>query len=175
MARDLIFVLLLGIAALGFQNCSKANFDSQPETLENPFNNGTLTIDHVTGEKTFTIRADTELRYPTDVLFVIDESVSMNSIATEVREGFARLAAHAYPANTRMAVTNMAPAAVTGSTVQFTTPYKNTAGVSAQPGFLRLVSRAGLDSFRSAFPASAPRSIQIDLVFDENRAGDKFA
>lgn len=155
MARNIVFVLVLGLVAISFQNCSQANFDTQPETLENPFNNGTLTVNNATGEKTFTIRADTELRYPTDVLFVIDESVSMNAIATEVREGFAKLAGHAYPANTRMAVTNMAPALLNGSTPQFTTAYKNSAGVSAQPGFLRLVSRAGVDSFRTSYPSSA--------------------
>lgn len=156
LRSSLIVVSLTLPAALLFQNCSQANFDAESLTLETAGNEGVLTVDPESGEKTYQIRTDTELRYPTDVLFVIDESVSMNRIATEVRNGFAALAGRAYPPNTRLAVTNMAPAKLSGGTISFDVPYKNTPQIARQPGFLRLVSRSGIDAFLSDFPSFAP-------------------
>lgn len=148
-------VFLIAPLLLGFQNCSKANFDAQPVLVDSLNQEGELLIDPETGEMTFLIRSDTELRYPTDVLFVIDESVSMNQIANEVRNGFASLAKSAYPPNTRLAVTNMMPATLSAGSFQFAVPFKNTAEVADQPGYLRLVSKNGLASFRAKHPSFA--------------------
>src|SRR5262245_36346181 len=46
---------------------------------------------------------------PVDILFVLDDSVSMEAIIDKVRAGFASLANVAFPNDTRMAVTYMSP------------------------------------------------------------------
>lgn len=148
-------VLLVGlIVFMSFQNCSKTNFEATSQTFD--YGQGSLVV-NPNGEKTFTITTDTEKRYPSDVLFVVDESVSMDAILDRVKQGFSDAAVHSYPASTRLAVMNMAPAKLNGNIPDFSTAFVNAADgyVAGQPGFVQMVTRSRIASFKTNFPSRA--------------------
>lgn len=93
---------------------------------------------------------------PIDILFVLDESCSMQTIANNVRDGFASLTNGAFPDDTQMGVTYMSPAALDsmGQPI-FNTPWKTGNVVPSFPGFLRLITEATQTEYTTQFPANA--------------------
>lgn len=140
-------VLTAGIA-LSFQNCGGVKFAA--------VDNSSLKLDAGNGELEEAQKAGTQVVIDkVDVLFVLDESVSMGTIITNVRNGFQALTSAHYPTDTRMAVTNMEPAYYTDPVAgQFdlTRSFISSTVFKNQPGFIKLVSRASLDAFRASNP-----------------------
>ncbi len=148
-----------------FQNCTGVGFgtpqSNNSSNIHDPPNNPPDDPpDGLKRSETFTAKIQ-DLITQTDILFVIDESVSMGRILQDIRAGFASLTAAAYPADTRIAVTNMLPATYTdllGFVADYTRPFLDPQGIFAQqPGFIRLVNGASIDGFLAVSPASAPK------------------
>ncbi len=103
-------------------------------------------------------------RRPTDVLFIVDESVSMKSVIDHVRQGFNSVDPNTFPSDTLLAVTNMAPAIVDSF-------WKPTFGRSFivpaddyivnQPGFLRLVTANSIANFKTKFAKHSDSFTQL--------------
>ncbi|MGE4132362.1 MAG: hypothetical protein AB7F86_12040 [Bdellovibrionales bacterium] len=153
----LVLGVLLSVGLTLFQNCSGVSFTSPDAASTDGGNTGqgggaTITT---SGNKT-TVEIDVqthELLSQSDFLFVVDESSSMGSILADVTAGFAALSSASYPTDTKIAVTNTAPAQYLDSanhlidpTMAFVTGKK----VEQQPGFLKLVSKSSIDSFVAA-------------------------
>jgi hypothetical protein len=139
--------------ALFFQNCGGVNFS----TLDN----ASLKQGGGDQELEESQKAGTQVLIDkVDVLFVLDESVSMGTIINNVRDGFQALTSAHYPADTRMAVTNMEPAYYTDPAAgQFdlARSFLSSNVFENQPGFIKLVSRASLDAFRSSNPTESAK------------------
>lgn len=185
----MIKILVLALFAvpmmlLTFQNCgSKNSFvvdnatafnlqcDENPLISDKCYN---LSKEEVDIQQTLT---DT---VPTDILFALDESCSMEVIANNVRDGFNSLLAGKYPNNTRMAVTYMSPAMVNDdNTLDFLNAYSGLytdtqQTIISSPGHLTLVNKQTISDFltmRSTQPAtdraftySIPQS-QFDALY----------
>lgn len=159
-----VIVIALSLLLPLFQNCTGVGFGS-PQS-NNSSNNGPNIHndppdDPPTGFlRTENFTAKTQERITqTDILFVIDESISMGSILQDIRAGFASLSAATYPADTRLAVTNMLPASYTDPlafVADYTRPFLDRQGIfGQQPGFIRLVNGASIDAFLTVSPTSA--------------------
>jgi hypothetical protein len=146
-------MLLGGVIILAFQNCGPASFTSQESPLRSL---GTANFQEFTVETVTTTNQ-------TDILFVVDESASMSAVLTPLRQGFESLASGAFPANARMAVTNMAPAFYldpVNRTLDLTRSFYNNSTsepFTQQPGFISLITRASINSFKTAQPTKASR------------------
>src|SRR4051794_490563 len=100
--------VLLAAALVG---CSKAGFNADHDNSANGpdgFDGGIIVPPGATRED-FNADVGTEFQ-KVDVLFVLDESASMSSVIANFRLGFASLASAVYPPDTKIGVTNMAPA-----------------------------------------------------------------
>jgi hypothetical protein len=142
----LVFVLF------AFQNCGQMDFGASPVS-------GTALSLNADGSYTQSFLAETvKMNGKVDLLFVVDESVSMNAVLGAVIAGFESISKVAYPPDSRMAVTNMAPAYYTDAdngVFDPTRSYTTLAGTNQQPGFLRLVDAAGIASFVAGYPSQA--------------------
>ncbi len=160
--RIVIFVsvLFLSTSIFFFQNCSNRGFtltddaqfrsdcDADPNFSEQCHNRT---------EETY-VKVLNEVLNPTEILFVLDNSISMEAIADAVRDGFNSLTTGQYPPETRMAVTYMSPAKVNeDDTIDYTSAYPSlideTKGlILKSPGYMNFVSKESLDTFRSSIP-----------------------
>lgn len=97
-----------------------------------------------------------------DYLFVLDSSPSTRRIVDALTEGFAALAKDGvFPERSRIAVTNMVPA--DPRDLALAHPGLDRPDLSAkEPGFGRLIDRAGIARYRE----QAPRSIAARFVHD---------
>ncbi len=170
-------------AVFMFQNCSKSNsfaadgqlkFDStcaqDPLFDEDCYNYGD-------DESTVTINDNTNplKATPTDILFVLDESCSMETIANQVRDGFNSLLGSQFPINTKMAVTYMSPALVNDDeSVDFKSVYAGITStqirsiIPALPGHLQLVSKNSIDSFITAVPTIYNTVAKLNYTINKN-------
>lgn len=89
---------------------------------------------------------------PTDILFVLDDSCSMRTIANSMASGFASLQEATYPGDTRMGLTYMAPVNVDEmGFLDFLTPYHRNVPVET-PGLVKLVNKQNVDNYVAAYP-----------------------
>lgn len=108
-------------------------------------------VDGAAGEAAGFLTANVLLQpklIPNDLLFVIDNSISMNEFLGNVRSGFDRLGASDWVANSRLAVMTTMPASATN----LSQPHPAIAryvGIEREPGFLSFVSSAQVNLFRS--------------------------
>ncbi len=167
-----ILGLTLGLGA--FQNCGQVTFNSsagdsqavKDATPQDPVPPTPPVVDPLINKVSEDFRADTRsILSQTDILFVVDESASMGSVLATFQAGFASLSAAAYPQDTMMAVTNMAPAYYTDAatySIDLTNSFYKTPATqyfTKQPGFIQLVTGpsiasflAGNSSYTSKFP-----------------------
>lgn len=165
--------LILTGLVLNFQNCSNANFGSEDQAsasgntddISDPAVDAYGHIDGqitegANGYITETGAVDNFVIYPkADILFVVDESISMNTVIQQVRQGFVSVSQQAYPGDSKIAVMNMSPAYVNAdSSINFSQPFvTKVSGLAHQPGFLKLVSRAGIQNYKNQIPADAAK------------------
>jgi len=98
----------------------------------------------------------------TDVLFVVDGSVSMGPLVDKVRAGMDALTEEGvFPSGTRIAVTNMTPQNVRGNAPLQYVWKKRVA--AAEPGFARLVSEESLAAAREQLSDDERYAHQFDL------------
>lgn len=133
------------------QSCSQADFASGTRSSQGH------TVQHINDHTILeTGGASTrDVNSKADVLFVVDESASMEDILTQFKAGFASLSANLYPADTYLAVTNMAPAPYVSVALNVFDPSQSwikNSDTAAQPGFLKLVTRTSIASFKAAYP-----------------------
>lgn len=148
--RSYIVISLIAVSAVAtlFQNCSGVEFSNAPA---NETSTGVVTTPPVIHKESFRVGTQ-EVRSKVDVLFVLDESISMGGIISSVSAGFQAIAANAYPTDTLMAVTNMSPAFYNSSHPDDFDPTKSIFSsklptITQQPGFLRLVNSSTISSF----------------------------
>jgi hypothetical protein len=153
-------VLLFSLPVFLFQNCSKGGFtltnDAQfrSDCEQDP----TISEDCYNREQEFFDKQLGQVTNPTDILFVLDNSISMEVIANSIRDGFNSITSGQYPPDTKMAVTYMSPAKVNDDdTIDYTNvhPVLNaeTAGlIINSPGYMNFVSKDGLDNYRTLLP-----------------------
>lgn len=177
MRLSLILATMMGLAVL-FQQCSDVSFESgsaalgslddpqNPNDPNNPNNpndpNEPLPLEKV--DESFDVVIDDPYA-KVDMLFVVDESVSMKPYIDAINQGFASIQGSEFLLDTRMAVTNMAPALLSDSgQVLFDTPFKsqpNNANfrkwIAASPGFMRLVSDQSIAQMLFLFPTYSPQ------------------
>lgn len=140
----IIFVFFLGLFYLvGFNlSCDRVKFSSRPylDTFNYFFN-----VEAV------------------DILFVMDDSVSMNSLLSNVISGFKSLSRSDFPDNTKMAVTYMSPPKYFNGRPDFQTPWNIWADKT--PGFMQLVNKASIEAFLSYDNPSFPDGSSDRQVF----------
>jgi hypothetical protein len=142
----------LFLTIFAFQNCSQTDF-------------GATSVDAASlslnpdGSYTQSFLAETmKINGKVDLLFVVDESSSMNVVLGDVVAGFDSISKVSYPPDSRMGVTNMAPAYYTDADNGLFDParsFTTLAPTKQQPGFLRLVDAAGINSFVAANPSQS--------------------
>ncbi len=130
-----IFILILTIIL--FQNCSQVKFDESLDNNSKKNLNPSYTVNY-SPEKSFE---------DVDILFVLDESISMKRVLSKIMDGFDSASKANYPKNTRMAITNMAPAQVKNNEIDFNTQFVPRTQVSDFPGFMKLVSHSTIMDF----------------------------
>ena len=85
---------------------------------------------------------------PNDILFVLDDSVSMSVIYDQIKAGFASLQNSTFPKDARMAVTYMSPDQLNpDGSINFGVGFSGLA--TPTPGHLKLVTSAAIASFLS--------------------------
>lgn len=161
MTRSLIVSSLLVFVSF-YNSCSNVkfksldiqNFSSLNNNNIDPTNNTTVIPawnDPLLQE--FKWKAE---EYPfVDILFVLDESVSMSNDLENLKKGFESLTSVDFPKNVRLAFTNMAPAAVDlNEKIDFNSPlqpfYNHTSIgsiISESPGFIKLINKQNIDKF----------------------------
>jgi hypothetical protein len=102
-----------------------------------------------------------------DILFVMDDSVSMNSLLSNVVNGFKSLAEADFPNNTKMAVTYMSPAKYFDGQPDFQTPWNIWA--EKTPGFMQLVNKKSIETFMSFENPNFPEGSSSRQVFLEGK------
>jgi hypothetical protein len=163
------------VFAAAFQNCSKMDFGASA------VDGASLSL-NADGSYSQMFAAETmKINGRVDLLFVVDESASMSVVINNVIDGFNAIAKVAYPPDTRMAVTNMAPAFYTNANSGIFDPTKSLislAGANEQPGFIKLVDDSNIKSFLSTNPTRANRFPKPGcahgwfLPSEKNMAGD---
>lgn len=141
---SILSVFLFGCSEVSFKESSKPSITSHLDL------NGALVESFQAQTRTIESR--------NDLMFIVDESASMKAVLTAMRDGFAAISTGKFPADTRIAVTNMSPAYYSDlSTGDFdpTRGFFNVLGLTSQPGFLKLVSELSIQNFIAANPASA--------------------
>ncbi|MBK7843000.1 MAG: hypothetical protein IPJ71_04790 [Bdellovibrionales bacterium] len=108
-----------------------------------------------------------------DVLFVMDDSVSMNSLLSSIVNGFKSLSESDFPSNTKMAVTYMSPAKYFSGQPDYQTPLNIWA--EKTPGFMQLVSRKSIETFLSYDNANFPEGSSDRQAFLEGKNNFKIA
>ena len=102
-----------------------------------------------------------------DFVFVIDNSVSMNSILTNTAKGFDSLANDdVWPERSLVAVMST----MTGDTTNFTKTHKDIsryASIDSEPGFLDFVNKAAIDKFKAASTNVLAKKWDIDGCGDK--------
>jgi hypothetical protein len=151
--KSLTFLFLVTSLLTVFQNCAEADFASGTHSSQGH------TVQHIDDHTILEsgVASTRDVNSKADVLFVVDESVSMKDILPQFKAGFASLSSNVYPADTLMAVTNTAPAPYLNVAANIFDPTKSwidDAPTAAQPGFLKLVTRASIASFKSAVPSN---------------------
>lgn len=93
-----------------------------------------------------TVTKDLKFNDKTDILFVLDESCSMETISQKVRDGVATLSSVNFAPNTNIAVTYMSPAHVfSNGRANYASPFY--AGALHSPGYFQYVTQASVDHF----------------------------
>jgi hypothetical protein len=173
-----VIVIILASIAIIFQNCSASQFSITDERsfalrcLENPqFSPDCANL--VFESHTKQLQAN-----PTDILFILDESCSMNTIAEQVRDGFNSVAGSRFPPNTLMGVTYMSPSFVnTDGTFNFQATFP---GLSSQvqqyilnsPGYMKLVNEQSFAHYRNRIPDI--HQIRADQSFNYRISTEEF-
>lgn len=127
--RLILFVVwftLLMLAVIGATSCDKVGFNRSREV------------------EIFYHQYNAE---SVDILFVLDDSCSMSTILSNVESGILSLSSVEFPANTKMGVTYMSPAKMTGDQIDFEKPYTRLS--TGVPGFLSLVNRSTVADYMS--------------------------
>lgn len=157
-----VFVLatIFSTSIFLFQNCSDRGFtltndaqfrsdcEQDPNISEQCYNRAFEVVDKQLSQVT----------NPTDILFVLDNSISMEVIANSVRDGFNSITAGQYPPDTKMAVTYMSPARVNDDdTIDYANLHpvlnaETAALIINSPGYMNFVSKDGLDQYRNNLP-----------------------
>ena len=137
----LVLAVSFVVTSISFQNCSEVGF-SQNEVPS--------IVDK--SSVSFSILHTPSAQHPdVDILFVVDESSSMNSILTEVRAGLESTSLIDFPQNTKIAFTNMAPAALDDQgEILFSQSYVRNQlaeSIPFYPGFMKLVSETSIANF----------------------------
>lgn len=149
MNQKLVAVVALSVFLFG---CSKVAFQEQAKSSND-------VLGDPNGKQVESFQAATRtVETKNDLLFVVDESVSMRVILTAMREGFAAISTAKFPEDTKIAVTNTAPAYYSDLSMGFFDPtqgFVNVMGLTSQPGFLKLVSESSIQNFLATNPASA--------------------
>lgn len=167
-------LVISAIAMMPFQNCSsEVAFSNAPTVVENinNANGGSEPMASPTPEPyvvtPFNIEFSTETKYrKVDILFVIDESSSMNSIIENIKAGFSGLQELDYPLETRMAVMNTAPAKQDASgTILYDQPFKG-GNIIHMPGYLQLVTGASIANYLAK--ATSPKTSRFPLKGCDN-------
>ncbi len=131
-------------------------------------------VEPTTGRREDRFRVGADEPVPTDVLFVIDGSSSMQVSIEGVRQGMAALAREpgAFPPGTRVAVTTMSPSAPhDASRAHPALSYGPV--VERAPGFVSLIDEDGLRRWRSNAVGLAPMPlVGGDAWFDPSQAVD---
>gem|GEM_PF-4484015 len=156
-----------------FQNCSNVDFSaSDAETIEIDSDNDGQ------GDETKRIFSQNVKHTPgevfpkVDILFVVDESVSMNAVLTQFQEGFASLDESVFPKETQIGFTNMAPAQIDANgALNPSEAFVTNKNITELPGFLQLVSG---DSIAQAL-ASPNLSAAVKSRFSEPGCAPWFA
>lgn len=152
LKHHLVFIFIgLSLILSCFQNCSAVRFSQTPDSsvTEQP--------DPATSNRVLSQNLSTQqMITKADILFVLDESVSMREINSAVTTGFSRISTATFPADTRMAVTNMAPAFFDNPnalSINFNLPWNTSKPeIGDQPGFIRLINGNSIQNFRSKRP-----------------------
>lgn len=112
---------------------------------------------------------------PTDILFVLDDSCSMATIAGSMASGFTSLASTTYPGNTKMGLTYMAPAKVeSDGSLNLSTPYHSNVPIESA-GFIKLVTKQSMNNYVDAYPEHEsyfPEQGCNDEWFSPDQKGD---
>ncbi len=154
MKRTHGFLLLLFLFTL-FQNCSPKQFNAKSDRVED-FYYPIPTLPEETFTETFTAMTEEKIT-KVDLLFVLDESASMAAISSELANEMKSIAATKFPQDTRVAVTNMAPAKfLNNGTFDLNQAYYG-ASTAFQPGFVKLVNATSIDSFLHSYPTYSDR------------------
>lgn len=150
--RIISLLILLSFLGAAFQNCSPTQFGE----IVNP-----SVVIKGNGNLSQSFQAKTQdIINKADVLFILDDSCSLAAITAAVRDGFLSVAANAYPADTLMAVTNMAPAYYTDAgngVFDLTKPFINSNKILESPGFIKLVNKNSIDSYKNIYSEDAAR------------------
>jgi hypothetical protein len=132
--------VLFFLISTSFQNCSPPAISvtevaSQAIVVENQ----KTELVNETHVKSFEIA-------PNDILFVIDDSSSMNSILSKIKSGIASLQNVTFPQSTKMAVTYMSPDRyASDNSITFGSPWFGLA--LGTPGHLQLVNSQTIQTF----------------------------
>lgn len=95
----------------------------------------------------------------TDILFVLDDSCSMDTIIDNVKSGIASISSVSFAANTKMATTYMSPATLDAQgNTDFNTPFYSKSFNT--PGYLQLVSANSINQYISSLDSSAQDSMK---------------
>lgn len=156
----LFFVMSSGALFFGFMNCSKNKFNLDNATIfkQDCKNNPQLSKDCFNyGQELIKKSFNTT---PTDILFVLDDSCSMESIANSVRDGFKSIGAAHFPDNTKMAVTYMSPSNLKpDGEVDYLNAWEGLGVLSTKqkikilPGHMDLVNSSNIAEFKSLRPS----------------------
>lgn len=126
---------------------SKKNVANENVTVKQSTNSTGEGVAPVQRLKETTLTLDTQ-SIPNDVLFVFDNSVSMDVYLANVRRGFESLGSADWVADTRIAVMTTMP----GTPGNLNQPHPGIAryrGIESEPGFLSFVSSGQVALFRS--------------------------
>jgi hypothetical protein len=144
------FIIICSLLVFGFNNCSGVKgvqFSSLSERqflLECAENSEFDTNCPQLVREQF---KRTYLTSPTDILFILDDSCSMSTIATSMADGFSSLQSFSYPDNTLMGLTYMTPAKQdVNGIIDFATPFMPKLKISS-PGYLSLVNKERVDGY----------------------------
>ncbi len=166
-----VTVLLFSTSVFLFQNCSKGGFtltddaqfrsdcEQDPNISEDCYNREEEFFDKQLGQVT----------NPTDILFVLDNSISMEVIANSMRDGFNSITAGQYPPDTKMAVTYMSPAKVNDDdTIDYANVHpiltaETAALIINSPGYMNFVSKDGLDNYRTLLPTLLEKTVAFNF------------
>lgn len=175
-----IFSAVSILIVISFQNCGEESlsfgFDSQRQFLydcvEDP--NSSADCPNLKREQFDRSYSDVKRTAPTDILFILDDSCSMRTIATSMASGFDSLQSSKYPDDTKMGLTYMAPVKQDDmGGLDFLTPYHRNVPLES-PGLVKLVTKQTIADYVAAAPEHTSSFVAEgcdDAWFSPNQKG----